>query len=149
MNALLFTIDDRKCTLPLDKVAEVVPSVNIDAVPGAPPLLEGVVNVRGEILPVLSLRVRLGHVSRPVSPSEYFIIAKARTRRVIFRSDTVPLLFDLSPLTQKSEEGVERAIAGVVALPDGVALVLDVDDFVALADEPMMERALSADGKVS
>ncbi|MBN1661296.1 MAG: chemotaxis protein CheW [Anaerolineae bacterium] len=47
--------------LPASAVESIVPAVNITFVPGAPPWIPGVVNVRGEIESVLDLRAVLGH----------------------------------------------------------------------------------------
>ena len=146
MDALLFVIDDRRCALPLEQVAEVIPAVNVDAVPGSPAILEGVVNVRGEVLPVLSLRARLGMPARDVRAAEYFVIARSPARRVILRSDTVPTIFELPALPRTRGEEVDRAISAVVPLPDGLAHLLDVDSFLAEIGDPVLEAVLTDAG---
>jgi purine-binding chemotaxis protein CheW len=47
--------------LPASSVESIVPAMNVTFVPGAPPWIPGVVNVRGEIESVLDLRAVLGH----------------------------------------------------------------------------------------
>ena len=135
MNALLFTIDEQRCALPLAQVVEVVPAVNVQALPDAPSMMEGVVNVRGEILPVLAVRARMGLAPRAVHASEYFILVRAKTRRVIVRSDTTPEIVALSGVPDLGLESVDRALAGVRPLPDGLALFHDVDAFMAARDD--------------
>ena len=129
MQVLLFTVESRRCAIPLSNVAEVVPAVNVEAVPDAPSMVEGVVNVRGEILPVLSLRARLGFPRKSVDASEYFILVHTNARRVIVRSDSPP---EITTLTLPDEaapgaESVERVLTGVIPLPDGLALLQDVE----------------------
>ena len=130
MNALLFTIDARRCALPLAQVVEVVPAVNVQALPDAPSTMEGVVNLRGEIVPVLAVRARMGLASRAVQTSEYFILVRTSTRFVILRSDTTPEIVALSGVPDSGLESVDRALAGVRPLPDGLALFHDVDAFM-------------------
>lgn len=57
---VVFSIGERPFALPGARVAEVLPLVPIHFVPGCPPALEGVIDVRGEILSVLRLGDLLG-----------------------------------------------------------------------------------------
>ncbi|MEO7456817.1 MAG: chemotaxis protein CheW [Gemmatimonadaceae bacterium] len=143
MQALLFMVDARRCAIRLADVSEVVPAVEVTPLPGAPSIVEGVVNVRGDIVPVIALRTRMGQAPRAVQSSEYFIIARARTRRVILRSDTTPEIVTLqvSPDAEASDLG--RALAGVVLLADGLALIHDVEDVLAAADDGALEDLLA------
>ncbi len=145
-DALLFTIDAARYAIPLRDVAEVVPAVNVLALPDAPPIVEGVVNVRGQIVPVLSLRARLGHAPRVPLSSEYFILVNARARRVIVRSDTSPTIVSLPDLqaTDAADEEVERALAGVVPLPNGIAMFQDINRFITADEEPSLDAAIAA-----
>ena len=144
-DALLFTIEARRYAVPLRQVAEVVPAVSVHALPHAPAIVEGVVNVRGDILPVLSLRSRMGHPIRAVLPSEYFILVTAQARRVILRSDTVPELAVLPSMTGGDAGGdaVDRAITGVLPLAEGIALFHDIDQFMAADDRAAIDAALA------
>ena len=150
-DVLLFTIEARRYAVPLRQVAEVVPAVAVHALPHAPAIVEGIVNVRGEILPVLSLRARMGHPIRAVLPSEYFILVTARARRIILRSDTVPELVVLPSMTDADTGGdaVDRAIAGVLPLSDGIALFQDMDQFMAADDRAAIDDALVGVDSVS
>ena len=145
-DALLFTIDATRYAIPLRDVAEVVPAVNILALPEAPRIVEGVVNVRGEIVPVLSLRARLGHPPRDTGISEDVILVNARNRRVIVRSDTTPEIVNLPEIEPSCDDPVERALSGVVALPNGVAMFQDINRFIAADEEPSLNAAIAARG---
>ncbi|CAN5384024.1 N/A [soil metagenome] len=142
-DALLFTIDSARYAIPLRDVAEVVPAVNVLALPDAPPIVEGVVNVRGEIVPVLSLRARLGHPPQATRSSEYFILVNARARRVIVRSDTSPEIVSLPEVKDPGNEDVERALAGVLPLPNGIAMFQDINRFITADVEPSLEAAMA------
>ena len=145
-DALLFTIDAAQYAIPLRDVAEVVPAVNISALPEAPSIVEGVVNVRGDIIPVLALRARLGHAPRATGTTEYFILVNASRRRVIVRSDSTPEIVTLPELEDGGDEPVDRALAGVLPLPSGIAVFQDIDRFIAAEDEPKLSAAIAAKG---
>ena len=141
-DALLFTIDAARYALLLRDVAEVVPAVNVLALPDAPDIVEGVVNVRGEVVPVLSLRARLGHPARVPQATEYFILVNARSRRVIVRSDSSPEIVSIPEMQVSGGEEVERALAGVMALPTGIALFQDINRFMDAGDERSLVAAI-------
>ena len=65
IDVLLLEVDGRRIGLPASLVVEVLPSAAVEPLPDAPPAVEGVLNVRGEVLPVISMRHRLGMPPRP------------------------------------------------------------------------------------
>ncbi|MDQ2667816.1 MAG: chemotaxis protein CheW [Gemmatimonadota bacterium] len=143
-DALLFTIDATRYAIPLRDVAEIVSAVKVQVLPDAPAIVEGVVNVRGTIVPVLSLRARLGHPPRSPDVTEFFILVNARSRRVIVRSDTSPEIVNLPDIQPGGEEEVDRALAGVLPLLNGIAMFQDIDRFMASDDELSLNAALAA-----
>lgn len=57
---LVVTIGNERYGLALEDTAEVLPPRPVTPVPGAPPGVAGVINVHGEICPVIDLPCRLG-----------------------------------------------------------------------------------------
>ena len=57
---IVFRIGEEHIGIDINKVREVTESTEPVAVPGTPNFLLGLVNVRGEIIPVVSLKKRLG-----------------------------------------------------------------------------------------
>jgi purine-binding chemotaxis protein CheW len=62
---LLFTVAGLQLAVALETVSEIVPYESVSAVPGTPPHVRGVVPVRGRILPVIDLAVKLGRTPEP------------------------------------------------------------------------------------
>ncbi len=61
-----FSLDDVEFGVDIDRVQEITPRTDITPIPGAPGFLLGVVNLRGQIIPVLDSRLRF-HL-HPVAP---------------------------------------------------------------------------------
>jgi purine-binding chemotaxis protein CheW len=53
--AVVFEVSGYSCGLPLEQVREIVPMCDLARPPGLPPLLEGLLNLRGEITPVIRM----------------------------------------------------------------------------------------------
>ena len=94
---LLFTLEGQRYALPAEDVRELVRAVRLTPLPRAPDVVEGLLNLRGELLPVLDLRRRFRLPPRPLSPSDHFIVAQAGPRRVALRVDRAEGLLALEP----------------------------------------------------
>jgi purine-binding chemotaxis protein CheW len=57
---LTFALGEEKFAIPVDHVQEVVEFGQVTKVPGAPPYMMGVINLRGRVLPLLDTKQKLG-----------------------------------------------------------------------------------------
>jgi purine-binding chemotaxis protein CheW len=64
----------------VDRIREIVRVDTITRVPHAPFPVRGIVNLRGRVVPVLDLRVRLGLPAAPVTPASRILICTAHER---------------------------------------------------------------------
>ncbi len=140
---VLFVLDDAEFGLNASAVQEVVRAVAIAPVPTVTPLLEGVVNVRGQIVPVLDLRQRLDLPARALDSSQFLIIATAGTRRIALRVDHVLDLTtvaesDIDPAT--SVRG-SRFVEGIARLKDGLIVIQDPGAFLSLDEGARFDEA--------
>src|SRR5215510_13088590 len=72
IETLIFELSGLRFALPMCDVIEVVRAVAIRALPAAPPITLGVIDVRGEIVPVLDVRVRFGLMHKALDLSDQF-----------------------------------------------------------------------------
>jgi len=79
---VVFTLNDQEHALPLSIVESVVRSVEVTKAPNAPELMMGLINFRGEIIPVINTRRCFGHPDRPLSVHDRFIIASVNHRKM-------------------------------------------------------------------
>ena len=54
-----FSLADVRYCIPVDEVMQILRLENLIAIPKPPPYVEGVINLKGDIIPVVSLRTRL------------------------------------------------------------------------------------------
>src|SRR5205085_6551817 len=94
----------------------------------AGPAVEGVVNLRGRVVPVFDLRVRLGLPARAVAPSDHLIVAQSGGRLVALRVDRALDLIQLDAEPGAAGEGEGTRVA---RLANGLAPLLDVQAVLA------------------
>jgi purine-binding chemotaxis protein CheW len=145
IDVLVFEVAGARFAVPLDQVREVVRAVAIAPLPGAPPIVEGVIDYRGTTIPVLDLRNRFGLPAREPDPSESMVVARAGDRTVAIRVDHPDWLAAVDPSMVDESAAVTRGLrfVGVARLPDGLALIHDLDGFLVEAEAERLDAALS------
>src|SRR2546429_8217408 len=86
---LVVRVGPGEFALPIEQVTEVLWMVELTPVPEGPPWLLGLVNVRGEVIPVVDLRTRLGLPAGPVGLSTPLVIVSTPRRRLAVVPDAV------------------------------------------------------------
>jgi purine-binding chemotaxis protein CheW len=143
---LVFELAGVRCGLGLDTVREVLAAVLITPLPAAPPVVEGIIDVRGEIAPVYDLRLRFGLPSRPLHPDERLVVAWTGERLVALRCDVAERIERVPASRIDTAEAVTRGartLAGVARLPDGLALIHDLAAFLDDAERDALDDALA------
>lgn len=121
---LVATAAGQRVAVPLLSSREILTVRSVTRLPGAPSWIAGLVNVRGAVLTVMDLSVRLGAAAAtgPV------VIVELDGRRFGMRVDAV----DGVERAAGEEEAVDAArsaagaVRGLALLPRGAALVVDV-----------------------
>lgn len=142
---LEFAVDSQRYALPVGDVVEIVQAVAVTRLPVAPSIIEGIIDFRGRVVPVLDLRARFGLPPRQLDPSEHFIVARAGERVVAVRADEVA---DVSHVRLENVEPIAdsvphaRHVAGVVKTATGVVLISDLTGFLSQAEQEALDSAL-------
>ena len=146
---LVFDVGPVRFGLPMERVDEVVRAVALQQLPGAPAVVAGAFVLRGEIIPLFDLRARFGLEAQPLHPSQRFIVASARSRRVALRADAMDWIREVDGTKVREPativRGVDR-IRGVAQLEDALVLIQDLDAFLDDAESAALDRALEPGG---
>ena len=84
MNALfvMFKVGSADYVIPASSVLELESFSGATEVPGAPPYLRGILNVRGRVVPAIDLRIRFGLASVEPSIDTRVVVGQVGTRVV-------------------------------------------------------------------
>jgi purine-binding chemotaxis protein CheW len=148
--ALLFELVEQRFALALSDVIELTRACAVQALPKAPDVVMGAVNLRGQVVPVLDLRRRLGLPHKALEPSDSFVFARIAERSVALRVDRLLGIEELSitPIQEASNLPARLAyVSGVATVADGVVFIYDLEQFLSGAEVAVLDRALSLPGQ--
>jgi len=147
---LIFMLGPLRLALHVEVVREVVRAVAIAVLPRAPAIVEGVINVRGAIVPVLDIRSRFRLAPESLHPDQHLIIAWAGVRLVGLRVDRATGFVTVERTAIEAAApavpGVEY-VAGIARLPDGLLVINDLRGFLALDEAAQLDAATSDAGR--
>lgn len=127
-------------------VGEVLRSVAITPLPNAPDAVEGIVDLRGTVIPVFDMRRRFGLPARENRPADRLVVARSRGRMVAFRADSVVGLREVDlAAAEDAASALPHAehVAGVARLPDGLVLIHDLGTFLSRSETAVLDQALA------
>ena len=100
------------------------------SVPGAPPWVSGIVQLRGRVIPVVDLRVRFGLAPAARTIDTRVVVAEHQDRIVALVADSAREVARIAPSQLKPpprlvELGARGFVAAVAQLGDRTIMVLD------------------------
>jgi purine-binding chemotaxis protein CheW len=113
------------------KVQEINKMMNITRIPNAPAFIEGVINLRGKIIPIVDLRKRLGFREKPYDKSTRIIVVELEGLVLGFIVDSVSEVLRIPANTIEPPPsmvaGIESEyIEGVGKLDDRLLILLEL-----------------------
>ncbi|RMH36157.1 MAG: chemotaxis protein CheW [Nitrospirae bacterium] len=130
-----FHVGDEEYAIDILDVQEIIRMVEITAVPNAAPYVEGVINLRGKVIPILDLRARFGLPSAERTKDTRIIVVDMANVILGFIVDSVSevlrlpeSLIEPSPVTGKS--GSAEFHKGVGRVDGRLLVILDLKELV-------------------
>jgi len=132
MQLVTFSIGDEEFGVDILKVQEIIRMMEITKVPRAPDFVEGVINLRGKVIPIIDLRKRFRLVSRGHDKHTRIIVIEINKMIVGFVVDSVSEVLRIPASTVEPPppvvSGMESEyISGVGKLEDRLLILLDLD----------------------
>jgi purine-binding chemotaxis protein CheW len=147
---LLFRLGDEEYGVPIDRVQSIEELQKIVAVPDMPSYVRGVINLRGNVIPTVDLRLRFGMPARDYDDRTCIIIINAHSRVVGFIVDTVSEVHqipakNIQPAPEfRSGDGKERFVTGLGTVEGEVKILLDIEQLVQQEEVPDATLSLEA-----
>jgi purine-binding chemotaxis protein CheW len=127
-----FRIGRETFGVPISMVREIVRVPEITSVPNAPDYIEGVINLRGRIIPVVDLRKRFGERQVETSKKNRIVVVEMETRLIGLVVNSASEVLKIPPSEIEAphnlfQEGELNYITGVGKLKGRLVILLDLN----------------------
>lgn len=142
---VVFGIGGQRYALPLLAVERVLPMVAVSPLPKAPSVALGVINLHGQVVPVLNIRSRFGLPPRHYGLAGHLLVARTDRRILALPVDEVFGVKEAAAETVTPPGAVLPGlgyVAGIVTLADGLIFIHDLDTCLSLDEERRLAEAL-------
>lgn len=139
LQLVTFSIDEEEFGVNILKVQEIIRIMEITRVPRSPEFVEGVINLRGRVIPIVDLRRRFGLAAIAHDKDTRIIVIELNSLVVGFIVDAVSEVLripaDTVEPTPPVAAGVDSEyISGVGKLQDRLLILLDLDKLLTAED---------------
>lgn len=147
VSVLPFVLGGQRFALTLDSVLRVLPALAVMPLPGAPATVTGLVNLRGQLVPVVDLARRFGWASAPRRLWQPFVLVRSSRRQLLLPVESVEQVVscpadDFAPAPDPTVP--TDWLKGVVRTATGMLLIQDVERLLSADDEQTLTAALAS-----
>lgn len=120
-------------------IDNIVRMQRITRVPKSADYFCGVINLRGEVVPVMSLRVKMGFPEGEITEKSRIIILKVEQSVIGVLVDEVKKVYniredDVESVAHDSKSGIQSFISGVGKVENGLVSLLDLSTIIGEVD---------------
>jgi purine-binding chemotaxis protein CheW len=139
-----FKIGQEEFGVDILKVQEINKLVQITKVPGAPEFVDGVVNLRGRIIPIIDMRTRLHLPKKEHNKDTRIIVIDLNNMTIGFIVDAVSEVLRISRETIEDPPAISKGvnsdyITAVAKLEDRLLILLDLEKLLTVKEEALVE----------
>jgi purine-binding chemotaxis protein CheW len=160
-----FRIAEGKYCIDIKDVKEVVRENNITKMPDSPSFVEGIMNLRGIVVPVISVRKKLGvlKINQKTLLEKEGAVPKAESKKSInkmiivnidgvligFMVDGLDRVFTIDDGQIQSSEGIMESgidrmlVSGVVKTDDSFCFVLDIKKLLDFEEKTFIQKEIT------
>lgn len=145
---VIFKLGNENYGVDIEIVKGIEKLLPIVRIPNSVPYIQGIINLRGSIIPVLSLRNRFGLPEEPDTDTTEFLITSVGDTQLAIKVDAVDSIYDLMtakvydtpPIVRTEETAYMKEI---VLLEDKrLILVLNTDELLSKQEKAAVQKML-------
>ena len=141
---LTFALGDEDYGLEILKVREIIATMDITSVPRTPDFVKGVINLRGKVIPVFDLRLKLGMPAVEATDQTCIIVVSLDDIETGVIVDRMLEVLDIpeGDIEDAPSFGVAVETASILGMGktgEKVTVLLDIDQVLSLGDVAALE----------
>lgn len=139
---LIFSLDNESFGIDIHYVMEIIGMENITIVPNLPEYIKGVINLRGKIIPVMDVRLKLHKPAKEYNERTCIIVVEINHRYMGLMIDAVLEVINmkqedimLPPKNGTEKENVtNRYLCGIVKIDQAIKLLLNGEKLLEITE---------------
>jgi purine-binding chemotaxis protein CheW len=144
---LTFRLGEEEYGIDILRVQEIRSYEPPTRIANAPGFIKGVVNLRGVIVPIVDLRVKLGCTSADINTFTVVIVLNVRGRVVGAVVDSVSDVLELSadhikPSPEMASAVDTQYITGIGSIAERMLILMDIEALMSSADMGLVDSAM-------
>lgn len=145
LRLVVFRLADELYGLNIVSVESIGVLAPITRVPGTPPYISGIINLRGRVTPVVDLRRRLGLAEAPYTNETRIVVVEHEDEQIGLLVDAVSEVrpaaaAEIEPPSALIADVGTQYIAGVIKAGDRLVIVLDLAQVLRREDRDRLKR---------
>ncbi|QWV99717.1 chemotaxis protein CheW [Geomonas nitrogeniifigens] len=145
IHLLIFALDGQRYALSLDQVTRVIRAAALTPIPHAPDVVLGILDLQGEVIPVINLRKRFRLPERGIGCEDQFVVAHTGRLQLALHVDGTEGVLQQaagSPVSADEIVAGTEFLAGVTRTAEGLVLIHDLDTLLFPDEEAQIRAAL-------
>ncbi|MFC7321386.1 chemotaxis protein [Halobacillus campisalis] len=130
-----FSVGDNRFGINVIKVKEILNPAPVTKIPHSHSSVEGIIEIRGDVVPVVNMANALGFAPSDHPHQDKFILAEFNQTKIVFHVHTVTQIHRISwediEKPGRMYQGLEKQITGIIKKDDEMLLLLDFEKVVA------------------
>jgi purine-binding chemotaxis protein CheW len=123
---LIVVSDELRLGIDATLVVEIINNLTITYLPMMPDYVRGIINLRGQIIPILDIRMRLG---KEMQDNSLVIVLNIDGGQIGIMVDTVDQMIDIpvDDIMPVPTNSTQELVSGMCSLPDGSGTMMLLD----------------------
>ncbi|MCL0033338.1 chemotaxis protein CheW [Thermodesulfovibrionales bacterium] len=148
LQLVTFTLDKEEYAVDILKVQEINRMTEITRVPNSPPQMEGVINLRGKVIPVVNLRKRFGLTPKDNDEHSRIMVMDIQGITIGFVMDSVSEVLRVpssivEPTPPMATNISTEFIKGIAKMEERLIIILDMDKLIGKEETASIEAVSS------
>ncbi|EQF27242.1 cheW-like domain protein [Clostridioides difficile CD160] len=145
---LKFKVDEQDFGIEIEKVVEIVGNQEIIFIPELPTYSKGIINLRGKIIPIIDMRLRLKKIDLIITNCIYIVVIETKDLLVGFMVDKVDEIISLekSQISLPPRVTLEYSdyfVSGIGEIESKIITLLDLDKLLTDKEEILIDEVVN------
>ncbi|MDF2472276.1 MAG: CheW protein [Anaerocolumna sp.] len=145
---VIFALGEEEYGLDIMVVNAIEKYTDIVRIPNAPSYIHGIINLRGEVIPVYNLRKKFGFAEKAVDENSKLIVARTNNMKMAYEVDEVKGIMEIPAANISDTPVIVKSTAttymkNVASLNGRMIILLDHDGIVSEKELEKIESILT------